>query len=244
LLIRAVRERTGVVPHALAVAASIASVISFAWGLRPLVGGECNQLRTEPARYLRFAGLMFLRPFEQNDPALLPIGIALALGCVALATVSAWRTGRTLGADRLNTVVLCLAGFTSISAAMATLARACGGPDAGLRSAYVTYVLPFLVALYLTVSMRVAGRARQLILTTFLLALLVKEIAWVPRYSVPDSHYYAAGKRWWRECYFRTANPLWCNRSFEIHANPAATHMEEKMQFLREHRAGPFRQVR
>lgn len=55
LLVRAVRERTGVVPHALALAASIASVVFFAWGLVPIVGGECSRLGTEPARYLRFA---------------------------------------------------------------------------------------------------------------------------------------------------------------------------------------------
>ena len=161
-----------------------------------------------------------------------------------LAAVSAWRTVRTLGADRLNAVVLCLAGFTSISATMATLGRACGGPDAGTRSAYVAYVLPFLVALYLTVSVRVAGWAQRTILATLFLTLVVKEFAWTRGNSVRMAQHYLNGKRSWRDCYARTPDLLLCNQEFPLYPDPVATHLDEKMKFLRDRRAGPFREIR
>ncbi|OFX24557.1 MAG: hypothetical protein A2V77_06810 [Anaeromyxobacter sp. RBG_16_69_14] len=52
---------------------------------------------------------------------------------------------------------------------------------------------------------------------------------------------YANGKRLWRDCYLATSDVAGCSVSFQIYPEPAATHLEEKLRFLRERRLSFFR---
>jgi hypothetical protein len=240
-LASAVRRRSHVLAHAVALVASLGSLVLFFRGyvFSPAVG--CFRFPDpHPVRYLSFLGTLFLRPFEiRGGSAVLVFGFALALASAGLPAWAAWRMFAARERDRLADVTFAFASFSLLFAANSAVGRVCVGHADSSR--YIPYLTPFLVAMYLALS---AGgrpaRARSALLAA-LCALLVGKEALGMRDNLADAANFANGKRRWRDCYLATSDVAGCSVSFQIYPEPAATHLEEKLRFLRERRLSFFR---
>jgi len=242
-LASAVRRRSHVLAHALALAASVGSLALFFRGYVFSPAVACFQFPDpHPVRYLSFLGSLYLRPFEiRGGGAVLVFGLALALANAGLSVWAAWRMVAPRERGRLVEMTFALASFSFLFAANTAVGRVCLGPQSAEASRYVPYLTPFLVAGYLALS---AGwrpaRARAAMLAA-LCALLIGKEALGMRQNLAHAADYANGKRLWRDCYLATSDVAGCSVSFQIYPEPAATHLEEKLRFLRERRLSFFR---
>jgi hypothetical protein len=240
----AVRRHGDLAPHAAGLALSLGSLALFFHGYVFSPAVACFQFPDpHPARYLPFLGRLFLRPLEVSGPgAVLALGIPLASVCAALAGWGCWRMFAARERAHLPEIAFALSLFSLLFAVNSAVGRVCLGDAGADASRYVPYMTPFLVAAYLVFTMRAPSTwPRATVLTAFCALLLGKEVLRT-RHDVKDAAAIAAGKRHWRDCYLARSDVATCSIPFRIYPDPAATHLEEKLRFLRERHLGFFRQ--
>ena len=209
-------------------------------GIRSGASGGCFRFPDpEPTRYLQFLGVFFLRSLQLHWPS--PVaswfGLPLAILCVTLTVWSGWRTLVDFGRPTLHVIVACLSGFTLVFALTSAVGRACLGPGGATASRYVPYLLPFLIAVYLALSVpRPVPWTRRALLSLFFVAVVVNEASVGPDLAWAAAR--ARQKALFVDCYLATGNATLCNIHAPVHPDPAATRLEEKVRFFRERRLG------
>jgi hypothetical protein len=243
-LTAAVRNQSGRLTPAVGLAAALGSLALFFHGYVPNPSATCFQFPDpHPVRYVSFLGTLFLRPFEiHGGGAVLTLGLALGLACAGLACWSCWRMLAPRERTHLPEIVFALTSFSLLFAANSAVGRACLGPESAGASRYVPYLIPFLLAAYLALSTGGSPAWPRTAVLAALCSLLLGKEAFRMHHNIEDADHYANGKRRWRDCYLATSDVAGCSVSFQIYPEPAATHLEEKLRFLRERHLSFFRQ--
>jgi hypothetical protein len=243
-LAAALRKQSGRLVPAVGLAASLGSLALFFHGYVLQSAVACFQFPDpHPVRYVSFLGTLFLRPFElRGAGAALAFGLALGLACAGLACWSCWRMLATRERTRLPEIVFAFTSFSLLFAANSAVGRACLGPESAGSSRYVPYLIPFLLAAYLALSTGGSPAWPRAAALAALCSLLLGKEALRMHHNIEDADHYANGKRRWRDCYLATSDVAACSGPFKIYPEPAATHLEEKLRFLRERHLSFFRQ--
>ncbi len=194
-----------------------------------------------PRLYLRFVALMFANLFGMSTSGRLArwIGILVLLVLtVVLATAVYWLLTRRRiepGNDRRkrNLVIAALTGFGLLFAANAAYGRACGGLFFASSSRYVIFLEPAILGWYFFLWGLRPDRRRLLAVTVLILAALPASLRLEPQWF-----YFPQQKARWRSCYLQIENIEQCDQTvgFPIYPSPAATHLKEKLQFLKKTR--------
>ena len=183
-----------------------------------------------PERYGEYAGLLLSHPFGvfhfagwSRVPIVALLLVELALGF--LAAVQLFRTESSLWRS-----TFILSGFSLLFAFNAAVGRICTGMDSAASSRYVPYAIPALLALYLALHELPWPPLRTAALAGFLAVCVAKELH--QQKERDFLRHYAGLKANWRECYLREHRIDACARVAAIYPAPAATHLQEKLDFL------------
>ena len=215
---------------------SIACLASFFVGYKNEDASGCASLfSASPVDYFRFLCLMFATPLGIRGTGVLATvaGFVVLAGVAAIAAVS-WKRVLT-GARETNGIVLAvLSAYYIVFCVACALGRTCTGLDDAHASRYGNYRQLAVLCLFFAV-----------------LSLRPRLVAWVPILLIPslfmtakDEHdmleLYVT-KTGWRACYLAGNSIDICDdRDGAIHPDPLATHLQEKLDFLRATRQNLF----
>jgi hypothetical protein len=213
LLLAKYREKRGVY-LLVCLAVSIVSLASFFVNYRNQDASGCASILAAPLTdYLRYFGLMFASPFGLRG-----IGWAGLPGMVAMAAAAgvaavSWKRliGKSFGPRALYAVLATLSGYTILFCLATSIGRTCIGLDEAHSSRYAIYKQLAIVSLYFW-----ALTVRQ--------PNWRKALSWaLPVFLIP-SLFVTAGDH---------ANGA-------IHPEPDATHLQQKLDYLRATRQNLF----
>jgi hypothetical protein len=131
-----------------------------------------------------------------------------------------------------------LLGYGLLFSVNASLGRIYLGAQAGAQSSrYMTLLIPVFLAMYFYLLSEPWIRRRGLVLATFI-ALLVPAVVHRPG----GVEWLSGIKRTWASCYVQTENIHDCDRAAKLpnYPNPEATHLQAKLDYLKEHRFNLF----
>jgi hypothetical protein len=131
-----------------------------------------------------------------------------------------------------------LVGFSLLFAANTAVGRQCLGLEQALSSRYSTLLIPGFLAVYFYLLSGTWYGMRNLVLALWIMLLLPASLT-LPK---NDIRWYYDGKRHWADCYVRTENIHYCDQStnFVIFPDPERTHLQQKLDYLREHQLSLF----
>jgi hypothetical protein len=185
--------------------------------------------------YLQFMGLMFSGFVLPRTP------LALSTGTVILGTtilllmvlVFLWHSFRLIIGPISDThlVGAVLLGFSLLFVANTAVGRLCLGLEQALSSRYSTLLIPAFLAIYFFLLSQSWYGARNVVLALWVMLLLPSSVT-IARAEVRS---YSEGKRRWANCYVRTGDINYCDRStnFKIYPAPEATHLKQKLDYLK-----------
>ena len=193
-------------------------------------------------QYPRFVALMF-SPFVVPRPFLHPTWWVTMLGATILVVVGAvfcWHLLHLLKSPRpvSHLIGAILVSFSLLFAASAAVGRICVGPEAAFAPRYCTLLIPAFLAIYFSLLSNSWRGMRNPILALWVILLLPATI-FLPRKVI---HWYTDGQRNWANCYVRTENIRYCDQStnFAIYPHPEATGLQQKLDYLKQHRLNLF----
>ena len=244
LLFGAVRSGRRSIHHVLGVAMVLVSLSVFFYRLKFMPAVTCFRFPDpQPFRYVQFVGVMVLQTMEITPIWTRPLGLVGASLGLCLVLWSGWMTVTTAGKDRLASTVFVLSAFSLTFAANTAMGRVCLGLEAALAERYVPYMLTLVIATYLFVSMWPKfPRLRMAVLVGFLAIAAAKETVLIRR-PLAESDHYARIKSSFRDCYLGGATLAACSARWPIHPDPKDTRLQEKLDYLRDHRLSLFRGV-
>jgi hypothetical protein len=84
----------------------------------------------------------------------------------------------------------------------------------------------------------VSGRHLRRIASVVFVVLLLVNAAWIPK----GAHRFSEAKNTWAACYLRSGNIELCDAvsGSPVHPDAAATHLREKLEFLKRNRLSLF----
>ncbi len=246
----AVRRRQGWALQAIGLVGSAAILVAFfSWHYVVAPAVDCFVFPDpHPLRYVTFIAAMYLRAFELDNVEHLRSLFAVLIVAANLTALSwgAWGTLKTAGESRPHSIVFALCGFTLLFSANAAIGRVCladGG--GGSQPRYVPYVLPSLLGCYYALqTARLRSTMRVSLLAFFLAACVAREArTYLDGSSV---RWYSDGKRHWVDCYLKKQDVAVCDREagFKVYPDAAATHLDRKLAFLREHHVNLYKGAR
>jgi hypothetical protein len=185
--------------------------------------------------YLRFMGLM-VAGFVVPRPLLtLSVGITVlgATILVLMVAVFVWHSFHLLRSPISETHLIgaVLLGFSLLFATNAAVGRLCLGIEQALSSRYSTLLIPAFLAIYFFLLSKLWYGARNIVLALWVILLLPAALTIARR----EIRYYSDGKRHWANCYVRTGDINHCDEStnFKIYPTPEATHLQQKLDYLK-----------
>jgi hypothetical protein len=226
------------VASAFALLVSVLSVASFFIGYRPTTAAPCSPLRPQSlARYVEFMAVMFANFLGIKESflvaelvgggVLLAVLVGLVLAAIGLVSSSK--------AEREYIIIPgALLAYCFLFCLSAAVGRLCIGLDAAQGSRYTTYLILGFFGLYLCArSVRRSGTRIALLWAVLVLALLS-----ALRLHKSEMQSHATEKRAWVSCYFSRHDIQQCDlmTNFKIYPWPEATHLQQKLDFLKEHR--------
>ena len=183
---------------------------------------------------------MIQRMTESTARSVGVVGALLALGLVLW---SGWTTVASAGRHRLAASVFVLSAFSLTFAANTAVGRLCLGYEAGHAGRYVPYMMPLVMAGYLFIALLPSlQRIRPVLIIAFLALLAVKETVLV-HHALVEPRHFARLKVSFRKCYFANPNVAACSVRWPLHPNPVGSKIQEKLDYLRDHRLGLYREA-
>ena len=212
---------------------SALTLVAFFAGWQFLTAVDCFQFpHPRPLEYLDYLGFLLCRPLGMNrlgsGRTWLARGVALsALGFAGWMLVRLFRRDEAAGR-----VVALLIGFSCLFGLNTALGRVCTGLATAGSSRYVPYVVPAWIAVVIA-SRRWARPPLRLGLLGTVLVLITLRALNVRGDEAMGQHF-ADGKRRWAACYLKQHDIRACDRDtgFKLHPAPAATRLQEKLDFL------------
>ena len=165
------------------------------------------------------------------------LGAGLMLVIAALLLWHGVRLWRAKCWADLDVTMVALSGFTFLFALNAAIGRVClGMPAAGQSSRYMGLLVPAFLAMYLHLLSWRDGTKKAVALTVFALIVLPNTLK-MHRDPVEEN-----GKRAWQACYLKVEDIDYCDRvtGYPTHWDPAATHLKEKLDYLKRNRLNLF----
>jgi hypothetical protein len=244
LLYGAVRSGRRVVHHVIGVAVVLASLAVFFYGFKFIPAVACFRFPDpQPWRYVKFVGVMVSQTAELTQIWAHSFGIIGSLLGLCLALWSGFKTVATAGKDRLASTVFVLSAFSLTFAVNTAIGRVCLGLGAALAERYVPYMLTLVIAAYLFVSMWPRFRYLRMAVIIGLFAIAITKETMLTKRPIEESNHYARIKAGFRDCYLGGATLQACSAQWPIHPNPQDTRLQEKLDYLRDHRLSLFRKV-
>jgi hypothetical protein len=225
-----------------AFALSIVSLASFFVDYHSRPGLNCFSWKPlSPRLYVRFMAVMFSNFFAVPGTGRLArcVGTSLLVTLVSAVLVSIWKmtkravVGRAPDDWRRPLVITTLIGFSLMFAANAAYGRLCGGLPIAQSSRYVIFLEPAVLGLYFFAISIPRGQLRVLLATALLVALIPAAVHIDESWFELPKH-----KARWRSCYLATEEIKNCDTvaGFPIYPVPEATHLKEKLEFLKKTR--------
>lgn len=218
------------------IVASFLSLASFFYSYLHQTAAQCDSLWSAPVlRYFWFVDLLYATTMGTRSIARFAKGIGMVVFVLValVAAVGWWRAFRQSEKVRgLHLAAMILTAYSICFCLFAALGRTCMGLDTAVASRHINYVQLGILGLYLG-----ALAVRRPVWRWWLPALLV--IALLPSLRVPPSdesvmEYHRAVMSAWRTCYLGGGSIAQCDkRTNPIYPWPEATHLEEKLEFLR-----------
>ena len=165
------------------------------------------------------------------------LGAGLMLVMVTLLLWHAVRLWRAKYWTDLDVTIVALLGYTLLFGLNAAIGRVClGMPAAGQSSRYMGLLVPAFLAMYLHLLSWRDATKKAVALTVFALIVLPNTLK-MHRDPTEEN-----GKRAWRACYLKLEDIDSCDRAtgYPTHWDPAATHLKEKLDYLKRNRLNLF----
>jgi len=232
----------GKIYFSVATIVSVASFSTFFIGYKSQPAADCftPKLRVS-ADYLWYVAVMFAQFFGQQGVTTLPLAVGTTAVCILIACL-AISLGKlpAMKADwsRQRTIAI-LISYCLLFCFGTAYGRLCLGMETAMSSRYAMYLDLGLLGLYfflLTVSRNLL---RHALVSIFGISLL-GTIASGERFrSVMEM--VRSDKQGFKDCYLRTGDVGKCNQLYRVYPrNPEATHMAEKLEFLKKSRQNLF----
>jgi hypothetical protein len=246
LLVRSVLERQDVLLYMMALAIALGSFASFFLGYRWQPAVDCFRFpHDKPLEYLSFLAFLFGHSFGVTRFVGMQMWLSICLlATLVLTSLSvSWDMLFASHQSKLVQVIFVLSTFSLLFGVNTALGRVCLGVSSAASSRYVPYSLPAAFGIYLGLLAlaRYFPRAGHVLVTCFVVLCVVKETrVW---HASATIHGYSAGKKAWKDCYLKSEDIAACTEitHFPIYPNPQATRLQEKLQYLKEHRLNLYK---
>ena len=165
------------------------------------------------------------------------LGAGLALVMAALLLWHGLRLWRARHWADLDVTMVALLGFTLLFGLNAAIGRVClGMPAAAQSSRYVGLLVPGFLAVYLRLMSWRDGTKRAVAIAVFAVLVLPNTLK-MHKDPIQEN-----GKRAWQACYLKVEDIDYCNQTtgYPPHWNAAATHLKEKLDYLKRNRLSLF----
>ena len=222
-----------------ALLAAAASLASFFIGYHLDSASPCLAANPHSAfPYVWFIALMFAYFAGAQGLGFVPtllgslMGVALLMWFIFALKCLMLRESRN---RQRYLVIAALAGYAFLFCINTAIGRICLGITAGQQPRYMPYMITAFLALYLSFASIRSPQSRNLVLSGFLVfaawcSLHLDTWTWLSaRNRSRDQHA-------WRECYLRRESVEECDAitGSKIYPSPEATHLQEKLQFLKQ----------
>jgi hypothetical protein len=222
----------------LALIGAVASLLSFSIGYRfdPAVTCLSDNPHT-PLPYLWFVALMFANFAGVKDSGVFPTLFSGLLGLMFIGSF-AFAVERLIH-QRVQSlrylVVAALSLYALLFCFNTAIGRICLGITAGQQPRYMPYMITAFLALYFTLASLRSSLARHLTLLGFL-ALAAWCSLHLDTWTWLSARNRTHDQRAWRECYLKRESVEECDTitGSKIYPWPEATHLQEKLQFLKQ----------
>ena len=223
-------------PHLAAVlVVSLASLAFFFIGYVPAMGIPCKE--HSPHFYIVFMALIWAHFFALDWTGFLPriVGKGFLLVLLVSLAASIWflLRGRTLGSEqKIRIIAGLLMGLSLLTCLIIAYSRLCGGMASALAPRYAVYVQLGVLGLYFHLSSMRSTWGRKWLVAGLVIVTLLASL----HVDQPGMTYFRDLKQRWKACYLQTADVARCDQiaGFPIHPRRAETHLDQKLQFLKE----------
>ncbi|MCU1269151.1 MAG: hypothetical protein JWN74_445 [Acidobacteriaceae bacterium] len=222
---------------------ALASLGSFFLGYKLLPGLPCFSLQPQsPTSYLAFVPHMFANFFGLKHLTLSTrtIGTMILTAVLISLVMVAWQllrqNGPKLERDDRNRalIVVGLTAYTLLFCVNTAYGRQCGGLNIATASRYVIYLEPAVLGFYFfLLSLRDAA-PRKFLLSGFVVAVVAASFY----LDTGGMGFAKTVKQGWKDCYLKTENIQECDKvaGFPNYENAEATHLQEKLEYLKKTR--------
>jgi len=234
--------QTGRTYFSVALLTSVVSLSSFFIGYKSQPAADCfNPKLQVTADYFWYVALMFAPFFGEQGISALPrcagVGAVSALfACLWIslrnppARNARWESHRTIATLISYCFLFCIA---------TAYGRLCLGVQSALNSRYAIYLNLGLLGLYFSLLLVPRNLLRHTLVSIFGLSLLGTIASGERSRGVMEM--VRSDKQEWKDCYIKTGDVEKCNQSSRVYpGDPAATHLTEKLEFLRKNRQNLF----
>jgi hypothetical protein len=216
---------------------ALASLVTFFVGYAFIPAAACYRFPLHPLyAYPWFAALLLANPFrlKGHGPLATTIGGLLLLVLICIAVRRFAELLRNKEGSPLARVIALLSGYTLLYIAAAAVGRLCFGLDYAQQSRYVVFMNLALFAFYLAALGLRNARTQRWAIALLFLGLLAGNFYPAHR-DTAERDYFFETKTRWKQCYLRYEDITRCDREAGgvAHPNPAATHMKEKLDYLK-----------
>jgi hypothetical protein len=219
-----------------------AALVSFFAGWHFITAVDCFRFpHPHPVEYLDYLGFLLARPLGMHRLGGVRTWLArgVALGALALGV---WVLVRLFRRDEMPVrVVALLVGFTCLFGLNTAVGRVCLGLETAGSARYVPYAAPGWVGLVIAARCWAPCRVRCAVVAAVLVLITVRTFNVHGELAL--GRHLADGKRAWVSCYRQRHDLQGCDleTGFPLHPAPAATRMQEKLDFLEARRLSLFR---
>jgi hypothetical protein len=218
------------------------TLVAFFHGWRFLPAVECFQFpHPRPLEYLDYLGFVLSRPLGMHRLGAGRDWLARGVALAGLA-FAGWVLSRLFRRDEMATrIVALLVGFSCLFALNTAVGRVCTGLATAGSSRYVPYVVPGWVAVIIAARCWARPPVRWSVISTVLILIALRTLN--VRGDEAMGRHFAKGKKQWAACYLRRRDIQTCDREtgFPLYPNPAATRMQEKLDYLEAQHLNLFR---
>jgi hypothetical protein len=242
-VVRTLRMREPLLLPAIVLGFAVLSLASFFYDYRWSPAAACFVFPDPHAlNYPWFVSALFSYFLGIRRPAALAaaLGTVLTFTFLVLLIRYAWKLcKRNCWANR-DVSISALLSFSLLFAVNAAVGRVCLGlPDAAIKSNYMGLLVPAFLGMYFCLLSLPTGLKRTVAISVFVIVLAPNALR-----SRRDRVNVEA-KRSWQACYSKTEDIEGCNRSTGVSPYPetgiAATHLKEKLDYLKHNRLSLFR---
>jgi len=242
--IRASRRQDQLAILVVLILSGIATFYLVATHDRTIVGTACFDTVVVGAwDYLLFVGAYTLSLFGwyMYVPGVAVVGIGIFFGLLLIWLRGIKRLLDRRNAEPISEIIFFLLGFTLLHGCAAAYGRACLGTRAAYTSRYFPYMLPGYIAVYFWILSKSKPQIKKIGLGFLCLSHLVLEIFLYGR-QLPKVKAELISREAVRACLVEGGELLECEKlvGFQIHPSSEKAQISGRVEFLRNHRLGPF----